>query len=108
MVRLPFSNMDFAVAKVLMEKKYIKDVKKKMMEKKGFLEIELNPREDHSSIGGFKMLSTPGRRLYVGYRALKPVRQGYGMGVVSTSKGVMTNLEARKNKLGGEYLFQIW
>jgi len=44
----------------------------------------------------------------MGYKDLRPVRQGYGLGIISTPKGIMDIREARKQKLGGEYLFQIW
>ncbi|MFH1759457.1 MAG: 30S ribosomal protein S8, partial [Patescibacteria group bacterium] len=52
--------------------------------------------------------SKPSRRLYIGYQDLKPVKSGYGHALISTSKGVMTGMEAKKKKLGGELLFEIW
>jgi len=107
-LKATFSNMDFDIAKILVETGYLKGVKKKTIDKKNFLEIELVPKGDIKAMRDFKFLSKPGRRFYVGYRALKPVKQGYGLAVLSTPKGIMTNIGARKNKVGGEYLFQIW
>jgi len=107
-VRLPYSNLDFSIAKVLMSEGYIKDVRKKAVEKKNFLELELVPRGSEATLRDFKIVSKPGRRLYMGYRELRSVRQGYGTGVLSTPKGILTIKEARKAKVGGEYLFEIW
>ncbi len=108
LVRVPYANLDFAVAKILASRGYLKDVKRKVIDKKGFMEIELLSPQSEGVIRGVKFVSKPSRRVYVGYRDLKPVRQGRGLAVISTSKGVMTNGEARKSKLGGEYLFEVW
>jgi len=107
-VRMPFSGMDFSVAKVLMQEGYLKDVRKKSVEKKHYLELELAQKDSPSALSDFRIVSKPGRRLYIGYRTLRPVRQGYGVGVLSTPKGILTAKEARKEKVGGEYLFEIW
>jgi small subunit ribosomal protein S8 len=56
----------------------------------------------------FRMLSKPSRHIYSGYRELRPVRQHYGLAVLTTPQGIMTNKEAKKQKVGGEYLFEIW
>ena len=101
-----FSKVDFAIAKILAEAGYIKDVQKKTVGKKNFLEIKL--ARGGKMINGFKIISKPGRRMYVGSEDIRTVRQGYGISVISTSKGVMNNKEARKQKVGGEYLFEIW
>lgn len=60
------------------------------------------------SIRGIKFVSKPSRRISLGYSDLKPALQGYGLRVVSTSKGIMGSSEARKQKLGGVVLFDIW
>ena len=108
MVRLPFSNMDLAVAKILVQAHYLREARKKVIDKKSFLEIDLPSKGSGGTLNDFKIFSKPGRRLYKNYRNLKPVRQGYGLAVLSTPKGIMDNIEARKNKVGGEYLFEIW
>ena len=108
MFRVPFSNMDFAVLKILVQEKFLKEIKKRTFEKKHFLEIELLPEGDEHQMRGFKLKGRPSRRLYVGYRGLRAVQQGFGVGVLSTPNGIMTTKEARKKKVGGEYLFEIW
>lgn len=105
---VPFSIMDFAVAKVLAEGGYIKAAEKRVADKKNFIDIKLVSGAKSPAVSGFKVLSKPSRRVYADYRSLKPVRQGYGMGVLSTSKGTLSSKTAKKNKIGGEYLFQIW
>ena len=104
----PFSKMDFAVAKILEKSGFLHDVQKKTVEKKNFLEIRLPKGKNDRLITGFKIVSKPSRRIYVNSQNLKSVRQGFGIGVLSTSSGVMNNKEARKAKVGGEYLFEIW
>ncbi|MBI4094258.1 MAG: 30S ribosomal protein S8 [Candidatus Liptonbacteria bacterium] len=105
-VRVPYSNMDFAIANVLVRKGYLADARKRALEKRQFLELELLPRQ--GGMRGFKVVSKPARRLYVGYRALTRIKQGYGISVLSTPKGIMTGTQARRDKVGGEYLFEAW
>lgn len=59
-------------------------------------------------INGLKRVSKPGRRLYSSYRILPVIKNGIGYNILSTSKGVKTNVEAKKEMIGGELLFQIW
>ncbi len=99
-----FSKMDFAVAKILLDAGYLKDVQKKTVGKKNFLEIKLSNKK----INGFKLISKPSKHVYASREKIMPVKNNYGLGVFSTSKGIMSNKEARKNKVGGEYLFEIW
>lgn len=107
-VKLPFSTMDMAVAEILAARGFVASAAKKGRAPKRIIEVELKYDGDHGAINGIKFLSVPSRRLYAGYQELRPVRQGYGMAVVSTSKGVMTASEARKQKVGGQLLFEIW
>ncbi|MBI4094775.1 MAG: 30S ribosomal protein S8 [Candidatus Liptonbacteria bacterium] len=107
-VRAPYSHADFSIAKILTDAGYLKQIKKKTIEKRNYIDIELFAKERPHAIRGVKFVSAPGRHVYAGYRDLKPVRQGYGLGILSTSHGIMTNVEARKQRVGGEYLFEIW
>ena len=68
------------------------------------IDIKLNLDRIH----GLKRISKPGRRLYYSYRILPVIRNGIGYNILSTSKGVKTNIEAKKELIGGELLFQIW
>ncbi len=103
-----FSQFDFEVAKTLVTNRYLKDVQKKTIGNKKFLEIKPNYRNNVPTINDFKIVSKPSRHLYVSYRRTRPVKQGYGLGIISTSSGIMTDRELRKKKIGGEYLFEIW
>jgi small subunit ribosomal protein S8 len=101
--------MDFAVGKILREAGYVGDVRKRVLDKKSFIDIDLLPKEEKPKlIERVRLISTPSKKVYVRHGELRPVRQGYGLGVVSTSAGVMTAMEAKKRRLGGEYLFEIW
>lgn len=102
-IKTGYSKMDLIIADVLANHKYIGGVVKKGRLPKKFLEIKLN-----GQLSDFRFVSKPSRRLYFGYKDLRPVKNGYGLGVISTPKGIMSAQEARKNKLGGELLFEVW
>jgi small subunit ribosomal protein S8 len=104
----PFSKMDFAIARVLVEAGYLRDAQKKTMGRHQALEVKLKYRDKRPAVNDFRILSKPSRHYYVGYRELQSVKQGQGIGVLSTPQGIMSNRAARKEKVGGEYLFQIW
>ncbi len=108
-VKLPYSNFDFAVAEILAQKGFVDSVAKKGRLPKRIIEVKIKyDAAGKGAIDGLNVLSKPSRRLYSGYSELRSVRQGYGVSVVSTSKGVMTSSEARKQKVGGQLLFEIW
>lgn len=104
----PFSKMDFAIAKILVKNGYLKDAQKKTVNRKNYIELKINYSGREAALKNVKIMSKPSRHLYFGYKELRPVKNGYGLGIVSTPKGIMTSGEARKSKVGGEYLFQIW
>lgn len=108
-VRAPFSKNDLAVAEVLASNKFLAGVEKKGRMPKRVIEMQLRyDNNEEGAINGVKLISRPSRRMYAGYHDLRPVRQGFGIGVISTPKGVMTFQEARKQKVGGQLLFEIW
>ena len=105
----PYSRANFALAKILEGAGYIAEVQKKNAGKKSFLDFKLRYREAHRpALTGFKIMSKPGRRMYRSAKELKPIRQNYGLAVISTSAGLLTNREAKNRRLGGEYLFEVW
>lgn len=106
-LRVPFSKLDHSVAEILVKHGFVKEVKKKLIGKKKFLDIDLSPKAP-SEVLQFKIVSKPSRHLYAKSKELYPVKQGYGLSVISTSQGIMTGGEAKKRRLGGEYLFEIW
>jgi len=72
------------------------------------LNIDLLYEDGQPVLTGIKIVSTPGSRKYASYRDLKPVLNNFGFMILSTPKGILTNKEARRVKLGGELLFEIW
>jgi small subunit ribosomal protein S8 len=100
------SNFNLRILKKLKELKYIKDYSEKEDGKK--IEVELLYNNNQPALTDVKIHSKMGRRIYRGYRELKPVLNGLGFSIISTSKGILTNVEAKKLKVGGELLFDIW
>lgn len=108
-LKVPFSNMDLMVLELLAKFGYIAAVHKKGRMPKRALEIVLKYDEaKKGAIRGVAHLSVPSRRVYAGAQELRPVKQGYGLGVISTPKGIMAYHEAKKANVGGELLFEIW
>ena len=108
-VEVPASNMKREIARILVEEGYVKDVKEVEDGYNGKLVLTLKYTEDGKSvIGGLKRVSKPGLRVYCGCEDLPSVINGLGIAIISTSKGVMTDKEARKNKIGGEVLAYVW
>lgn len=108
-VTLPFSKLRFAVAEALAAKGFAKHVSKKGKKVVKGLEVGLAYREDgRPKIEGVRTLSSLGKRMYYGVKDIRTVRQGYGLLVLSTPKGVMAGSDAKKEKMGGEALFEVW
>lgn len=106
-IESPYSKYKEAVLKKLVSLKSIKGYKIKGETKKN-ITIDLVYEEGKSAISDVKIYSKPGMRLYISYKNLKPVLSGFGYSILSTSKGIMTDREAKKAKLGGELLFSFW
>lgn len=107
-IKVPFSNMDMVIAELLAKHGYLESAVKKGRMPKRIIEITLKYEKGKGAIEGIKFISITSRKIYSGYKNLKSVKQGYGLGIISTPKGVMTVKEAKKLKLGGEMLFEIW
>ena len=111
-VSFPFSNLKYDIAKILEKEGFIEKAEKKGRKIKRIIEIVLKYQNEQEgkrpSISGLIRVSKPGQRLYVKAKKIRRVKGGYGISIVSTSKGVMTGKEARKQKLGGEIICEIW
>ncbi|MBP6942226.1 MAG: 30S ribosomal protein S8 [Syntrophorhabdaceae bacterium] len=109
-VDIPYSNMKFAISKILKEEGYIKNYKTFVDEaRKKFLKVYIHYDENNKSvITGLRRISKPGRRRYVGAGEIPRLRKRIGLIVISTSKGIMTDRSAIKNKVGGEPLLVVW
>lgn len=111
-VVVPFSKVKFAIAEVLKNKGFVSEVEnKKKKGRKGeldFIRIGLKYENNEGMISEVKMISKPSRRVYSGNEDLKRVRNGFGISVVSTSKGIMSGEDAKRAKIGGEVICEIW
>lgn len=108
MISVPFSGLKYKISSILAKNGFIGKVEKKGRKNRKFIEISLKYENGSPKVSGLRKISKPGQRIYKKSKDIKPVRGGYGMAVVSTAKGLMTNREARKNKLGGEIICEIW
>lgn len=104
-LKVRFTNFDYAVLEALTKLGFVKKSEVKGRLPKRIVEVDLNLERP---IQGLKFLSRPSRRLYASYTDLKKVKGGYGALIISTSKGVMNASEARRRKVGGQLLFEIW
>jgi len=103
------SRMKTELAKVLLRERFINNFKVIENTKQGVLRIYLKyAGEDTSVISGIRRVSTPGRRVYVRKDGIPRVMGGLGASIVSTSRGLMTDREAREAGLGGELVCQVW
>ncbi len=107
-VEVPFSNVKYSLAKVLERIGFIKSVRLQKRKARNVIEIALRYKGKEPIFTNFKRVSKPGQRMYSPTKKIKRVRGGYGIGIVSTSKGLMTNLEARKQGIGGELICELW
>ena len=105
---VPYSKMKEEIVNVLVKEGYLKNVAKKGKKINKTLEVALAYDEFGPKIKGVERVSKLSKRVYSGARDLKPIMQGQGVAVVTTSRGLMTDADARKQKIGGEVLFKIW
>ena len=109
-VQIPATNMSVAIAKILQEEGFIKNFEKYTENNRNFLLISLRylGKEREPVISKLERVSKPGLRIYANTKKLPIVLDNLGIAIISTSKGVMTNTEAKKQGVGGEILCYIW
>ncbi|HOV90449.1 MAG TPA: 30S ribosomal protein S8 [Syntrophorhabdaceae bacterium] len=109
-VDVPYSNMKYNISKILKDEGYIRNCKVFVDEnRKKFLKIYINYDDNNNSvITGLKKISKPGRRVYAKTGEIARLKDRLGLVIISTSKGLMTDMSARKNKIGGEPLLMVW
>ena len=108
-VEMPHSFLKQHIAEVLKGEGFVDDVRSSEGEGPKLLTVVLRyGRGRESAIDGVRRVSTPGRRVYVRHDRIPKVRSGMGVSILSTSKGVMTDKEARKQRIGGELLCEVW
>jgi len=116
-VVMPFSKVKFKIANILKEAGYVSEVERRnkparpgkaKKSEHEYLQLTLKYQDNQGALNGVKIISRPSRRMYIKAKDIKSVRSGYGLAIVSTSKGIMNSREARKLGLGGEILFEVW
>ncbi len=108
-VSIPHSKMKMAIAEVLQAAGYVKNVEKRGKKVRKTIHIDLAYKADGSPrISVVKRISKPSRRIYKAVEEIFPVRYGKGTLVLSTPQGILTDAQARKARVGGEALFEIW
>lgn len=107
-VEIPASKMKVGLAEILKKENYIHDFTLVEDNKQNVIKIQLKYRDGSSAITGLKRISKPGLRIYKDSEKLPRVLNGLGTAVISTSKGLMTDKEARNQSIGGEVICYIW
>jgi len=108
-IKVPYSRLDEAVLESLVKYGYLEEVSRKGRGIRRIAEIKFKYDKDGQPlISDLNFISKPSRRMYIGWKDIKKSHQGYGHYFLSTPKGIMVDFEARKNKVGGELLFEIW
>ena len=108
-VDIPASNMKKAIAKILLDEGYVKNVEYIEDNTQGVIHVTLKYAENKQKVlTGLKRVSKPGLRIYASKEELPQVLKGLGIAIISTSKGIMTDKEARRQNVGGEVLAFIW
>ena len=108
-VDIPSSKMKWEIINILKDEGYIKNCKKVTNGSFDSIRVFLKYDDaDKSVIHGIEKISTPGRRVYTGYREMPRIFNGYGTVIVSTSKGVVTGRHAKANQMGGELICKVW
>lgn len=111
-VFIPFSKIKLALAKTLEKENFVEKTEKEIFSKKkknfGTIKIVLKYQNNQPVIQELKRVSKPGCRTYVKSKEIKKIKGGLGIYIISTSRGIMTSKEARKRKLGGEVICEVF
>nr|YP_009657007.1 ribosomal protein S8 [Medicago orbicularis]QCO73905.1 ribosomal protein S8 [Medicago orbicularis] len=111
-VQIPLTNITENIVKILLREGFVENVRKHRESNKYFLVLTLryrrNRKESYKNFLNLKRISTPGLRIYSNYQQIPRVLGGMGIVILSTSRGIMTDREARLERIGGEVLCYIW
>lgn len=108
-VVLPYSQIKMAILKIFKKEGFISDFEKKGKKTKKNIVVNLHYHKDGTSyITNLKRISRPGQRIYKKSLEIFPVKQGYGIAIFSTPEGLLTDKEARRKKVGGEVICEVW
>jgi len=107
-VELPSSNFKVKIAEILKNEGFVKDFKVNSENNKSLLSLVLKYHSGNPVINTFERVSKPGRRIFSSANGLPKINNGLGIAIVSTPKGVMTDLDARKHRVGGEIICKVF
>ena len=107
-VELPSSNFKLKIADILKNEGFIKDCKVNSENNKSILSLELKYHSGNPVISAFERVSKPGRRIFSSAQGLPKINNGLGIAIISTPKGVMTDIDARKQRVGGEIICKVF
>ena len=107
-VELPSSNFKTKIADILKNEGFIKDFKVDDRNNKSVLSLELKYHSGNPVISAFERVSKPGRRIFSSADSLPKINNGLGIAIISTPKGVMTDIDARKQRIGGEIICKVF
>jgi small subunit ribosomal protein S8 len=107
-VEMPASKIRREIAKILVKQNFVEKFVVVADGKQGWMKILLRYTDGVPAIQGLIRVSSPGRRSYSGFEGVPKVKNGLGLAIVSTSKGVLTDTECRAQKVGGEVLCKVW
>lgn len=108
LVTIPHSKSKEAIVKILLDEGYIEKYIVNKIKFKKEIVITLKYKGNQKVISGVKRISKPGLRVYIPFEKIPYVLSGFGIAIISTSKGIITDKEARKNNIGGEVLAYVW
>ena len=107
-VIIPYSKLKESVAKILTEEGFLTDIKKIKKGKKQYIRLTLKYHNNLPAISEITRISKPGRRFYANKKDIPKLTRGFGLLIISTSKGIMTNEKAQKIGVGGEVICRVW
>ncbi len=111
-LKVPTSKMKVQIAELLLEEGFIGSIKEEREENSPFanlvIELKYNPKTKKPVISELKRISKPGRKMYIKSKDLHPFRNGFGVYILTTSKGLMTDRKARELNIGGELICSVW
>ena len=107
-VELPSSNFKSKIAEILKNEGFIKEFKVNSEDNKNILSLELKYHSGNPVISAFERVSKPGRRIFSSAEGLPKINNGLGIAIVSTPKGAMTDMDARKQRVGGEIICKVF
>jgi small subunit ribosomal protein S8 len=107
-VDIPQSRIKYEIAQVLEKYGFVGKIERSGRKGKKLMHVSLIYREGMPAVTGIKRVSRQGQRIYTSYTEMRAIKGGKGISIISTSKGIMSNVEARKQKVGGEVLAEVW